>query len=293
MDFDFYRNFIVTAEMGNISQAAKRLNLVQPALSAQIKTLEKYYGVQLFRTGRGRRQIELTEAGQSFLQQARRLCSAEESMNLSLQSFKQQTLGTLRISIAPVRSNAFIKDLLLPFAKQHPQLQYQFHEATVERQLRQLRRGEIDLAFANAPLPDRKDLQIIKVRTERFYLFYQQNMELLWQNNTPTANELASLPLASNYGSYPLLRSFFREYDLQPNFVFLATTAANALTFASSGMAVAIAAALEEDPIPANMQRLPLLQEGLSFDQVLYYSSRTALSPAAQLFLEYFKEQIW
>ena len=34
MDFDFYRNFIVVAETGNISAAAKRLNLVQPALSA-------------------------------------------------------------------------------------------------------------------------------------------------------------------------------------------------------------------------------------------------------------------
>ena len=43
MDFDFYRNFIVIAETGNISAAAKRLSIVQPALSAQIKTLEKYY----------------------------------------------------------------------------------------------------------------------------------------------------------------------------------------------------------------------------------------------------------
>ena len=75
MDFDFYRNFIVVAETGNISAAAKRLNLVQPALSAQIKTLEKYYQTQLFKTGRGKRHIELTEAGEAFLFQAKLLCN--------------------------------------------------------------------------------------------------------------------------------------------------------------------------------------------------------------------------
>ena len=40
MDFDFYRNFITVAETGNLTTASKKLSLAQPALSAQIKTLE-------------------------------------------------------------------------------------------------------------------------------------------------------------------------------------------------------------------------------------------------------------
>ena len=64
MDFAFYRNFITVVETGSISTAAQKLDIVQPALSAQIKTLEKAYGMQLLKMHRGKRHIELTEAGQ-------------------------------------------------------------------------------------------------------------------------------------------------------------------------------------------------------------------------------------
>lgn len=66
MDFAFYRNFITVAETGNLSAAAKRLGIVQPALSAQMKAIERNYGVQLFKMQRGKRHIELTEAGETF-----------------------------------------------------------------------------------------------------------------------------------------------------------------------------------------------------------------------------------
>ena len=63
MDFEFYRNFITVAETGNLTTASKKLALAQPALSAQIKTLEHYYGAKLIQTARGKRQLTLTEAG--------------------------------------------------------------------------------------------------------------------------------------------------------------------------------------------------------------------------------------
>ena len=52
MDFEFYRNFITVAETGNLTTASKKLALAQPALSAQIKTLEHYYGAKLIQTAR-------------------------------------------------------------------------------------------------------------------------------------------------------------------------------------------------------------------------------------------------
>ena len=69
MDFEFYRNFITVAETGNLTTASKKLALAQPALSAQIKTLEHYYGAKLIQTARGKRQLTLTEAGERFLQE--------------------------------------------------------------------------------------------------------------------------------------------------------------------------------------------------------------------------------
>ena len=77
MDFEFYRNFITVAETGNLTTASKKLALAQPALSAQIKTLEHYYGAKLIQTARGKRQLTLTEAGEAFLGKARQICCIE------------------------------------------------------------------------------------------------------------------------------------------------------------------------------------------------------------------------
>lgn len=290
MDFDFYRNFIAVAEAGNISAAAKKLSLVQPALSAQIKTLEKYYGVQLFKTNRGKRHIELTEAGEAFLQQAKRLCSAEDSISLSMQAFGQKAMGTLRFGVSYVRSEYFLQSYLIPFAQSQPHITYQFHNTTVAEQLEMLGKGLIDFAFANAPLPPSEDLASIKVGKEYFYVCYRQDKPAPWdatQRITPKL--LDGLPLCCNYGSYGLLRSVFQEYGVQPNITFIATTANSALAFAGSGLAYAVVAALPEDVPPDSFNRVPLLDKQLTFPLELCWNAKRRLPPAAQLFLEFFK----
>lgn len=70
--------------------------------------------------------------------------------------------------------------------------------------------------------------------------------------------DLAGVPLCCNYGSYALLRSVFKDYAVKPNVAFIATTAESALTFATSGLGVAVVAALESDAVPQGMVRRSL-----------------------------------
>lgn len=65
MNFRRIQHFIEVAEVGNLSKAAKRLNIVQPALSQSIRRLEEDLNVALF--SRSRKGMELTDAGQQFL----------------------------------------------------------------------------------------------------------------------------------------------------------------------------------------------------------------------------------
>lgn len=111
MDFEFYRNFITVAETGNLTTAAKKLSLAQPALSAQIKTLEQYYGTPLVKTARGKRQLLLTEAGTAFLDKARQICRTEEGLLLDMQSFNKKASGTLHFSVSPAKSAFFSRRL--------------------------------------------------------------------------------------------------------------------------------------------------------------------------------------
>lgn len=128
MDFEFYRNFITVAETGNLTTASKKLALAQPALSAQIKTLEHYYGAKLIQTARGKRQLTLTEAGEAFLGKARQICRTEETILLDMQSFNKKASGTLRFSVSPAKSTFFINTYLRPFAAAYPEICFQFRE---------------------------------------------------------------------------------------------------------------------------------------------------------------------
>lgn len=292
MDFDFYRNFIVTAETGNISAAAKRLSIVQPALSAQIKTLEKYYGATLFKTGRGKRRIELTEAGKSFLKLAKALCQSEDNLNLAMQAFRNQEDGVLRFAVSHVRTDYFIRRFIVPFAKKYPRIRYQFYDETVETQIDKLTEGLIDFAFANAPLPPQHDFASIGGPREYFYAFYSPLFPSLKQNESlVTPDAFKALPLATNYGSYALIRNVFKEYGFKPNIAFIGTAATDAISFATGGLAVAIAAALPEDPVPPGVTRAKIAEGRLSFPQTLYWHSRSTMSLAAELFLGFFKEE--
>ena len=153
MDFEFYRNFITVAETGNLTTASKKLALAQPALSAQIKTLEHYYGAKLIQTARGKRQLTLTEAGEAFLGKARQICRTEETILLDMQSFNKKASGTLRFSVSPAKSTFFINTYLRPFAAAYPEICFQFREEAVSAQTRHIAENSSDFAFGNAPLP--------------------------------------------------------------------------------------------------------------------------------------------
>ena len=290
MDFAFYRNFITVVETGSISTAAQKLDIVQPALSAQIKTLEKTYGVQLLKMHRGKRHIELTEAGEAFLQQVRSLCAAEDKLTLTMQSFSQRAVGTLRFGVSHVRTDYFLRQYLIPFANTHPDISYQFLDATVEQQQEQLKEGNIDFAFANAPLPASHSFAAIKGQQESFFVVYRKNYSVPWNTcNSLKVNALSGLPLCCNYGTFPLLRKACEDYSFTPNITFIASTAESALTFAQSGLGLAVIAALSSDTIPPDMLRLELEHPDLHFEQTLYWSKERRLTPAAELFLDYFQ----
>ena len=80
MNIEYYRNFIAIVEAGSISAAAKRVAVAQPALSNQLKTLQKKFGTPLLNLKRGGHTVELTEAGCILYNKAKYICSTEDNI---------------------------------------------------------------------------------------------------------------------------------------------------------------------------------------------------------------------
>ena len=287
MDFEFYRNFITVAETGNLTTASKKLALAQPDLSAQIKTLEHYYGAKLIQTARGKRQ--LTEAGEAFLGKARQICRTEETILLDMQSFNKKASGTLRFSVSPAKSTFFINTYLRPFAAAYPEICFQFREEAVSAQTRHIAENSSDFAFANAPLPSPQLFAAHKTQKEYFYAVYSPQANCGLDPQQPlTPKQLQNIPVCCNFGCYSLLRKACLKHGFMPKIRFIATTNTAALAFVQDGSGIAIVSAGGRDDFPQGLQQLLLADDELYFEQTLFWSKKDRLSATAQLFLDFY-----
>jgi DNA-binding transcriptional LysR family regulator len=156
MDLRHFRYFIAVAEELNFSRAARRLNLSQPPLSIQIKALEHEVGAPLFL--RQRRGVELTQAGEVLLEQARSaLAEFDRAMGLARRA-AQGEAGRLRIGYtasAPI--HASFSEILRRFARQYPEMRLELLHASTSEQTEMLTERRLDLGFLRPspvfPLP--------------------------------------------------------------------------------------------------------------------------------------------
>ncbi len=112
--------FVAAAEEGNFSRAAERLKLSQSAVSQNIQSIEKAYGVSLFiRRGRS---VELSEAGQTVLPLARDLLNAARLLEDTLHTVNNTIGGELVIGCSTSAGRYLMPSLLSAFLRNYPQV---------------------------------------------------------------------------------------------------------------------------------------------------------------------------
>src|SRR3954464_15654084 len=128
--------FCTVVDLRSFSPAAQRLGLPQPAVSLQVRALEKRLGTQLL--DRSGRRVEPTEAGAKLYRSAQRLLALEdEVVNELADDATGELAGTLEIGASTGPGGVVLSTLLCRFAERHPQLHVAlsvFHtRAVVER----------------------------------------------------------------------------------------------------------------------------------------------------------------
>ena len=121
MDTRQLQAFCAVVERRSFSQAAERLGVTQPAVSLQVRALEKRLGTQLL--DRSGRRVEPTEAGHRLYRGAQRLLALEEDIVNEVMSDAERDLsGTLEIGASTGPGGVVLPRLLCEFAKHHAEL---------------------------------------------------------------------------------------------------------------------------------------------------------------------------
>ncbi len=121
MTLDQLRVFVAVAERQHVTQAALALNVAQSAASNAIASLEATHKTKLF--NRIGRHIELTDAGQAFLKEARAVLAAVDAAELALVEFGNLKRGILSVQASHTIAHYWLPRRLATFRRVHPEIE--------------------------------------------------------------------------------------------------------------------------------------------------------------------------
>ncbi|MGW0520730.1 LysR family transcriptional regulator [Crossiella sp. NPDC003009] len=141
--------FLAVARTRHFTQAAEAVNVAQPSLSKQIKVLEDELGAPLFSRARGN--IALTPAGEALLPLARRILADVDTARLEVQELVGLRRGRVRLGATPSMCVSLVAEVLRRFRDRYPGIRLQVQESGSQDLVRDLTRGELDLALVIVP----------------------------------------------------------------------------------------------------------------------------------------------
>jgi len=273
--------FLAVVEERSFTRAAEREHVAQPAVSAQIRRLERQVGQPLL--VRSRRDVRPTQAGAALLPHARAALSAVRSARQAVDDVAGLMRGTLAIGTVTLHP-VDVARLMADFHADHPDVEITLRTANSDVLLAQLEDGGLDAAIVSIAVDEKPDWLAATVITEEIIELAVAPEHALARRKAVTLRELAGYPLISlpvGSGLRTRLETACGAAGLRPHVAFEATSPLELAELARRGLGVAV--------LPRSMARghadlhavrlVPQLRGRLAWAW-----RRDATSPAAQLF---------
>ncbi len=148
------RIFLAAAETGSFSEAGRRLQISQPAVSMQIRSLENRLGIELFH--RAGRHISLNEVGQALVPMARDLVNRSIHVYESVASMQGDVIGVLKLACSTTAGKYIIPRLIAGFLDLNPSVQVSCQVGSRGSALKMLLAGEAHLAITSLREPSKE-----------------------------------------------------------------------------------------------------------------------------------------
>ena len=167
LTFKQFRYFEALAEQRHFGHAAAVCSISQPALSVQIKEMERELGTPLFE--RGARQVRLTQFGEAFALRVRDIVARVDELGDFARATQDHLIGQLRLGVIPTIAPYLLPQLLGELAVDHGTLDIHIRETLTPTLVQELLRGKIDCAIVALPVSEPTLIEV-PLFTEDFLL---------------------------------------------------------------------------------------------------------------------------
>lgn len=280
--------FMAIAEEGNITKAAKRLFIPEPYLSNQLKKIEQELDVKL--AVRSTRKLQLTDAGKRFQFRAAQMLEMINSIKMELKDFESGQQGTLAIGTVSTSVAILLSRSIPRFHQKFPNIKFEIRDMSTQSIQAALRIGTIEVGIVRTPFD-----------TTLFDSFSLPKQPMIAVSNTEYKNdksilqiiELSGLPLLVSYRFGPIIVEACHAAGFTPNIVCKVDDTRFILTWANSGMGIAVIPKDWIDIMPGlNLHYREIDAPSLITSPNIIWLKTHTLSSVAQNFIDFFSEQL-
>ncbi|MDQ0124087.1 LysR family cyn operon transcriptional activator [Pseudomonas lini] len=187
------RYLLAVADHGGFTRAAEALHVSQPTLSQQIRQLEETLGVSLF--DRTSRTVRPTDAGQAYIESARRVLVELEAGKRALHDVKDLSRGTLRLAMTPTFMAYLVGPLVRDYVARYPNIHLQIFELSMDDIEAGLLDDSLDIAIAFTQVRH-ADIESIPAFTETLGVMVGCDHPLCESQDPLSAEEVSRLDFA-------------------------------------------------------------------------------------------------
>jgi DNA-binding transcriptional LysR family regulator len=252
-------SFRAVATEGSFHGAADALDYTQPAVSQHVMALEGALGVRLFDRSRGKRTVELTEAGRLLLRHVETIADRLQAARADLLAYAAGETGTLRVGVYQSVGTRVLPAIIGRFGQAWPGVEVQLLEAASDQGLLEfVEPGRLDLSFGVLPIPD-GPFEAVELLQDPFVLVTAADGPLAGLTGTPPIELIADQRLIGfrSCRSTRWVEQFLRERGREPNFVFRSEDNGTVQAMAGAGLGTALVPLLAVDVSDPSIVVLP------------------------------------
>lgn len=254
MELRQLRYFVAVAEEGNISRAAKKIFLTQPALSRQIKALEDDIGQCLLE--RQAHSIRLTPVGEALLREARDLIQYAEQV---LERVRAAGRGVrLRVGYAPSLAAGMLSAAVANFTQTHPNAHVELFDLSTEEMLAGLEKDKLDVALSVGQQRETRGLKWTPLMRAPWQLAVNRSHPLARRSQVTPA-EVAREPLLvfcqRDYPEYwDIITGWLRQHRQRPHIAGEYDGLESLMAAVESGLGVALLTSRTAHRVPKRVR---------------------------------------